>query len=214
MYNRILAKKIFETERKKDLDELVRDWSNCCFSNSSNKDQEILSEEEKIEREISLSMEEGLIKAIKEKTAVVYCLFLEENNKHVFNMAVESVERARELVNQNSFLSIGILFVDKIKPMQPPQAQDCFFCNGEPMVKTLPNDFKSQVMDWTDYDVAEFFLGISLGIFEPNVDFLDCKDVIWSNTPIGNLLCDIINCMVKEGVLLKEEGKIMWGLQK
>lgn len=214
MHNRILAKKIFETERKKDLDELVRDWSNCCFSNSSNKDQEILSEEEKIEREISLSIEEGLIKAIEEKTAVIYCLFYKENGEYVFHTAVESIERARELVNQGSGEAIGVLFVDKIKPMQPPQAKDCFFGNGEPMVKTLPSDFKSQVMDWTDFDVAEFFLGISLGIFEPNAEFLDCKDIIWSNTPIGNLLCEIINRMVKENVLLKEEGKIMWNLQK
>lgn len=210
MYNKILAKKIFETERKKDLGELVRDWSNYCFSNSSKKDQGNLSEEEKIEREISLSMEEGLVKAIKEKTAVIYCLFYKENEEYVFHTAVESVEHARELVNQGSGEAIGVLFVDKIKPMQSPQAKDCFFGNGEPMVKTLPNDFKSQIMDWTDFDVAEFFLGISLGVFEPNAEFLECKNIIWSNTPIGNMLCDIINRMVKEGVLLKEEGKIMW----
>lgn len=210
MYNKILAKKIFETERKKDLGELVRDWSNYCFSNSSKKDQGNLSEEEKIEREISLSMEEGLVKAIKKKTAVIYCLFYKENEEYVFHTAVESVEHARELVNQGSGEAIGVLFVDKIKPMQPPQAKDCFFGNGEPMVKTLPNDFKSQIMDWTDFDVVEFFLGISLGVFEPNAEFLECKNIIWSNTPIGNMLCDIINRMVKEGVLLKEEGKIMW----
>ncbi len=74
---------------------------------------------------------------------------------------------------------------------------------------TLRESFK----DWTDWDVAEYRLAMSLGLMWPGVDFTSqAKHVFWSNNPIDNALDACLTQHVHAGVLEfdEEEQRVGW----
>lgn len=73
---------------------------------------------------------------------------------------------------------------------------------------------KEYLDDWTDYDVAGYFLACSLGIMVHD-DLLDefrrNKGVFYTDNPIGNLLTKILVELADGGVLQRnDEGQFRW----
>ncbi|WP_262282227.1 hypothetical protein [Micromonospora sp. MA102] len=54
--------------------------------------------------------------------------------------------------------------------------------------------------EWTDVDCAQYELGRSLGLFSGR-SFMQVKWVFWSNNPLGQALWDMLQALVKAGVL-------------
>lgn len=54
--------------------------------------------------------------------------------------------------------------------------------------------------DWTDLDVAEHVLGVSIGLI-PNDNFQQHKGIYWSDNPTGNALYVLLRHMVAMGIL-------------
>ncbi|HKE55113.1 MAG TPA: hypothetical protein VKB46_00370 [Pyrinomonadaceae bacterium] len=64
-----------------------------------------------------------------------------------------------------------------------------------------PSSFKDSASDWTDSDVAAFFLARSIGLMK-EVDFpAKVKHVFWTNNPVGNALHQMLMELVAAGVL-------------
>lgn len=62
-----------------------------------------------------------------------------------------------------------------------------------------------------DFDVAEFVVATSLGLFPSGVEsWFKHKGVFWSNTPLGNALGDVLMALVRGGVLEKVDDKFVW----
>jgi hypothetical protein len=66
------------------------------------------------------------------------------------------------------------------------------------------------IEEWTDWDGAAFSLGVTLGFWsDTDVDPLSFrvknKHVFWTNNKLGNSLYEILNELVKVGVLEKRE---------
>lgn len=71
----------------------------------------------------------------------------------------------------------------------PPDWEDRPFdlCGRYP--KKTHRDFQESLADWTDPDIAQYELGLALGMFPPGATFsTDLKWVFWSDNPIGNFL--------------------------
>lgn len=74
---------------------------------------------------------------------------------------------------------------------------------------------RERLHNWTDWDVAEYHLGAALGLWPEWDDVSGCDDpwhgfkgVIWSNTPVGNLLHTTIRQLVDIGMLeSKDDGE-------
>jgi hypothetical protein len=68
---------------------------------------------------------------------------------------------------------------------------------------------KEHLRDWTDFDVAEFRLGQLLGVFpegNPWHHAQEFKHVVWSAHPMGDFLAEVLEGLVKLGVLEKDPG--------
>lgn len=72
------------------------------------------------------------------------------------------------------------------------------------MAETYDN-LKHSLYDWTDIDVAQYRLGVVLGIFESHVSFLEVKGVFWTDNPIGNALFRILEILTETDILEKRD---------
>ena len=77
--------------------------------------------------------------------------------------------------------------------------------------------FQEKLKDWTDFDGAAYELGVALSIFkdfrEEGGMWLDHapKWVFWTNNPLGNSLCEMLEEMVSVGILEKnDESQFRW----
>lgn len=60
--------------------------------------------------------------------------------------------------------------------------------------------------DWTDWDLAAFHLGRSLGFFNARTEFRSSKSTFWSTNALGNLLHEQLRQLADSGILeLREE---------
>lgn len=64
---------------------------------------------------------------------------------------------------------------------------------------------KDCIGDWTDWDVAAYRLGISLGLMPDASTFGRAKHVFWSNHQVGELLYAMLDQMVSAGILEKRD---------
>lgn len=74
-------------------------------------------------------------------------------------------------------------------------------------VRTL----RERLQEWTDWDVAEYHLGAALGLWPEwteDAGWHEFKGVIWSDTPVGNMLHETIQKLVAVGMLeSKDDGE-------
>lgn len=75
---------------------------------------------------------------------------------------------------------------------------------SEPKMSTL----SERLTDWTDWDVAEYHLGVLLGLWEdaPNLAaYRANKHVFWTDNLIGNRLYRLLLELAHDGVLEKRD---------
>jgi hypothetical protein len=58
----------------------------------------------------------------------------------------------------------------------------------------------SELVDWTDVDLAQYSLGSSIGLF-PQRTFLQAKSVFWTNNAVGDALWKMLHALTDAGVL-------------
>jgi len=75
-------------------------------------------------------------------------------------------------------------------------------------IKTL----KEILKDWTDFDVAEYYLGCCLGLNkdERNSFTVDYKHIFWTHNDIGNTLGNILMQLKDIGVLEYDPDEIQY----
>lgn len=69
---------------------------------------------------------------------------------------------------------------------------------------------KERLPNWTEWDIAEYHLGVVLGYFEdvnggPSGDWNGHKGTIWTDTPVGSALHAGLQGLVSAGSLLFDE---------
>lgn len=76
-----------------------------------------------------------------------------------------------------------------------------------PAKKTL----KDKLKDWTDVDVACYYLAICLGLMNETTSFpVEAKHVFWTNNAVGNMLIDMVDSMIAEQILkAKDDGQLV-----
>lgn len=65
---------------------------------------------------------------------------------------------------------------------------------------------KAALSDWTEVDMACYYLAISLGLMSPPDDgsfWGSTKAIFWSDNPVLNMLYDMLRMMVAQGILEK-----------
>ncbi|MEK6880408.1 MAG: hypothetical protein AABY22_12400 [Nanoarchaeota archaeon] len=67
----------------------------------------------------------------------------------------------------------------------------------------INNTLKENLSDWTDFDTAAFLLGKSLGFFKDTSQ--NYKHVFWSNNKLGDRLNLMLEALVEQGFLLKQD---------
>ena len=73
---------------------------------------------------------------------------------------------------------------------------------------------KELLKDWTDYDIAEYYLACCLGImkydaeFKPQSEYSIAKSVFWTGNPLGDSLYAILEKLVEVGVLEKDDDSL------
>lgn len=76
--------------------------------------------------------------------------------------------------------------------------------------KLTMKTFREYLEDWQDIDVAQFYLGVSLGIFmENDHPFIntDIKGILWSENELGNFLYKALGNLVKLGFIEFDEAE-------
>jgi hypothetical protein len=68
---------------------------------------------------------------------------------------------------------------------------------------------RDRLAEWTDWDGAEFELGVCLGLFPPGT-FLEHKGIFWASSLLGESLHETLLCLVRAGVLEREDEKFRW----
>jgi hypothetical protein len=61
-----------------------------------------------------------------------------------------------------------------------------------------------ELAEWTDWDVAAYRLGRSVGLFA-DLDWYAAKGVFWTDNEVGNGLHDALLGLVRSGVLDRRE---------
>ena len=61
--------------------------------------------------------------------------------------------------------------------------------------------------NWTDADVAQFSLGVALGLYDANEQMSDYKRVFWSNNPTGNALALALDALAAGGILERRDDR-------
>jgi hypothetical protein len=71
---------------------------------------------------------------------------------------------------------------------------------------------KEKLANWTDFDVAQHAVAVCLGLMKPD-DFN--KGVFWTRNPLGKMLGNVLETLVEEGFLEKneEEGQYRYNPQ-
>ena len=60
---------------------------------------------------------------------------------------------------------------------------------------------RETLADWTDWDMAAFCLGRTLGLYERQNDWWRMKGTFWTENPMGSTLHDMLLALAKAGVL-------------
>lgn len=60
--------------------------------------------------------------------------------------------------------------------------------------------FRDRLKEWTDVDIAQFELGVVLGLWGPDT-YLTQKDVFWTHNRISNGLNETLRMLVRFGAL-------------
>jgi len=64
--------------------------------------------------------------------------------------------------------------------------------------------FFDHVSEWTDWDVAAFYLGKAIGIFGDEENFHnDAKKVLWSDSPVSEFLYGTLTRLASGGIILE-----------
>ena len=64
----------------------------------------------------------------------------------------------------------------------------------------------TNLMEWTDWDIAAYYVAQSLGIVSETEKFANVKFVFWTDNPLGNALHEILKSLVSCEILeLQEE---------
>ena len=61
---------------------------------------------------------------------------------------------------------------------------------------------KVSLADWTDIDIAEHAITVSLGIVPANIF---PKATYWSNNPVGNALYEVLELLTKAEIIQRRE---------
>jgi hypothetical protein len=80
-------------------------------------------------------------------------------------------------------------------------------------LSSVQTSLAAAIVEWTDWDVAEFRLAIALGILEPDTSFsTDAKHIFWSRNLLGSQLDSILRALVGLGALEfdAEEERVRW----
>ena len=85
----------------------------------------------------------------------------------------------------------------------------------EPSFKELPilkierkANLSEYLVNWSDFDVAEFYLGVVLGLWEDTQEaFQSNKWIFWSNNLLGNSLFQLLEDMVRNNILMKNNSR-------
>ena len=68
--------------------------------------------------------------------------------------------------------------------------------------RVIDPTLKTMLQDWVDWDVASFFMGVSLGLYEgTTTEWFKYKGTFWSNNVVGSMLMSMLNEAVRAGVL-------------
>lgn len=64
-------------------------------------------------------------------------------------------------------------------------------------------NLRMKLNEWSDWDIAAYYLAQSLGMMDETVSFSkDAKHVFWADNPIGNILHkmldELVSCQVLE----------------
>ena len=87
-------------------------------------------------------------------------------------------------------------------------------------MESIKGTLKESLKEWDDWDIAEYKLGIALGLFEEDngsYDFFrENKFIFWSKHPIGEFLQNTIRQMVELEILEfdYDEQKYRWNTNK
>jgi hypothetical protein len=85
-----------------------------------------------------------------------------------------------------------------------------------PRLAPIVGVLRDNLLEWEDYDVAAYKLGISLGLFEADdgsyEQFREHKSIFWTSNPVGKFLHETLEALVTFGVLEddKEAHKFRW----
>ncbi len=61
---------------------------------------------------------------------------------------------------------------------------------------------QDKLKDWTDWDVASFFLGKQLGFFTKKTTFQEVKYLFWTDNKVGSYLIKVLNDLVSFNILI------------
>jgi len=74
---------------------------------------------------------------------------------------------------------------------------------------SLGSDLAHALADWTDWDLAAYYLGRTLGLFADQNFARDVKHVFWSENPLGSCLGAALRWLALGGVLdVRNDGEI------
>tara|TARA_Y100000310_G_scaffold130972_1_gene130192 strand:- start:28524 stop:28886 length:363 start_codon:yes stop_codon:yes gene_type:complete len=69
---------------------------------------------------------------------------------------------------------------------------------------------REQFDDWVDFDVAAFIMGATIGLFEED-SFIKNKGIFWTSNPTGDILFDMLEHLVANDMLIKNDDmKFKW----
>lgn len=81
------------------------------------------------------------------------------------------------------------------------------------ILSNIYSTLREKLKDWTDIDIIMHYLAIVLGIdkpFEETDDKWEYKWVYWTNNSISKLLDNMIQDLVKNGILEYDEEEMMF----
>lgn len=67
------------------------------------------------------------------------------------------------------------------------------------------SDFRDQMADWADVDVAQYLLAQCLGVFPRDASMIEKKSIYWSDNSLGNALYRMLEALVSAGVIEKRD---------
>lgn len=72
---------------------------------------------------------------------------------------------------------------------------------------------KDLLEDWTEFDIAMYYLACILGIIEYDEKFNSyrkTKAIYWSKNPLGDSLYEMLETLVKRGILERNDDGYRW----